>query len=168
MNKAGSPASLVSPWQSYPFLLEGCRFPRRSYDKQRKVPAIAFTVHFTRRLIMASVSTYLSFPRTCEEAFEFYKSVFRSDFQGSITRMGDTPSDPNNPVPEADRHLICNVSLPITGGHILMGADACEWMGPFIEGNNISLTLHPESKEETDRLFAALSEGGKVDMPMQD
>ena len=118
---------------------------------------------------MASVSTYLSFPRTCEEAFNFYKSAFRSDFQGDITRMGDTPADPNNPVPEADRNLICNIALPITGGHILMGADACEWMGyPFIEGNNISLTLHPESREETDRLFAALSEGGKVDMPMQD
>lgn len=74
---------------------------------------------------MASVSTYLNFPGTTEQAFMYYKKVF--------------------------------------------GTDACESMGfHLVQGNNVFITLHPESREETDRLFAALSKGGQVDMPLQD
>lgn len=120
---------------------------------------------------MASVSTYLNFPGTCDQAFQFYKKVFRSEFLGDITRMCDVPSDPNYPpIPKEALNLICNITLPIVGGHHLMGADACDWMGlpALVQGNNVHITLHPDSREETDRLFAELSEGGKVEMPLQD
>jgi len=118
---------------------------------------------------MASVSTYLNFNGTTEEAFNFYKSVFGTEFV-SISRMGDVPPQEGQPeLSDADKQLIVNVMLPILGGHILMGTDAVESMGFTVnQGNNVYISLLPDSREEADRLFAALSEGGKVEMPMQD
>ena len=118
---------------------------------------------------MASVSTYLNFNGTTEEAFNFYKSVFGTEFVG-ISRMGDVPPQEGQPeMSDADKQLIMNVSLPILGGHMLMGTDAVESMGFTVnQGNNVYISLGPDSREEADRLFAALSEGGKVEMPMQD
>jgi len=118
---------------------------------------------------MASVSTYLNFNGTTEEAFNFYKSVFGTEFV-SISRMGDVPPQEGQPeLSDADKQLIMNVTLPILGGHVLMGTDAVESMGFTVnQGNNVYISLLPDSREEADRLFAALSEGGKVEMPMQD
>jgi len=118
---------------------------------------------------MASVSTYLNFNGTTEEAFNFYKSVFGTEFVG-ISRMGDVPPQEGQPeMSDADKQLIMNVMLPILGGHMLMGTDAVESMGFTVnQGNNVYISLGPDSREEADRLFAALSEGGKVEMPMQD
>lgn len=119
---------------------------------------------------MASVSTYLNFPGNTEEAFEFYKSVFGTDFVGGIFRMGDAPAgDGQAPMPEHLKDKVMNVQLPITGGHLLMGTDAMEeWGQNLVTGNNVSLTIHPDSREEADRLFAALKAGGNVTMPLAD
>ena len=119
---------------------------------------------------MASVSTYLNFVNQTEEAFNFYKSVFGTEFIGSIARFGDIPpSDDMPPIAEADKNLIMNVALPILGGHVLMGTDAPESMGfKLTMGNNVYITLHPDTREETDRLFQALSDGGKVEQELQD
>lgn len=46
---------------------------------------------------MARVSTYMNFMGTTEEAFEFYRKVFGTDFSGPIQRMGDVPTDPDSP-----------------------------------------------------------------------
>ena len=79
---------------------------------------------------MARVSTYLNFPRSTEEAFLFYKSVFKSEFTKPIMRFGDIPSHPDQPpLAEADKNLVIHVELPILGGHVLMGTDAPESMG---------------------------------------
>ncbi len=117
---------------------------------------------------MAEVSTYFNFDGNTEEAFEFYKSVFGGEYVGTgLTRFGDVPGD--GPVPDEIRNLVINVGLRILGGHLLMGTDAVEGMGQsFIRGSDVSICLHPESREEADSLFAALSEGGVVEMPMAD
>lgn len=119
---------------------------------------------------MAKVSTYLNFSRNTEAAFEFYKSVFKTDYAGPIMRMKDGPPCPGQPpLPEADKNLIMHIALPILGGHVLMGTDASEAMGfKIVQGNNFSINLEPDTRAEADRLFAALSKGGKADMPMQD
>lgn len=119
---------------------------------------------------MASVSTYLNFTNQTEAAFNFYKSVFGTEFIGSIARFGDIPpSEDMPPIPESDKNLVMNVALPILGGHLLMGTDAPESMGfRLTQGNNVYITLHPDSRQETDRLFKALSEGGKVEQELQD
>jgi len=119
---------------------------------------------------MAHVSTYLNFPRSTEQAFQFYKSVFRSDFTGPILRFKDIPPDPNSPpLEEADKNLVMHVELPILGGHVLMGTDAPESMGfSLTQGNNIYINLEPDTRPETNRLFKELSEGGKIEMPLQE
>ncbi len=119
---------------------------------------------------MATVSTYLNFDRRTEEAFNFYKSVFGTEFVGGIARFGDVPVDEGQPaMSDDDKRLIANVQLPILGGHLLMGTDAPESMGMQLnQGNNVYICLDPDTRAEADSLFAALSEGGTVQMPMED
>ncbi len=119
---------------------------------------------------MAKVSTYLNFPGNTEEAFNFYKSIFGGDFVGGIQRFKDIPPSENNkPVPEEAKNLVMHVGLQILDGHFLMGTDAPESMGFKVNfGNNVYISLHPDTREETRRLFSALAEGGKVEMELQD
>lgn len=119
---------------------------------------------------MSRISTYLNFPRSTEAAFLFYKSVFGEDFIPPVSRFQDIPTDPDQPpVAEADKTLILHIELPILGGHVLMGTDAPESMGFKVsQGNNMFINLEPDTRAETDRLFNALSECGKVTMPLQD
>lgn len=121
---------------------------------------------------MASVSTYLNFERQTEEAFNFYKTVFNAEFDGQgIMRMGDVPVEPGQPeVNDEDKNLVMHVSLPILNGHLLMGSDAPKSMTgrDFRLGNNMYINLEPDTREEVDRLFAALSQGGQVEMEPQD
>jgi PhnB protein len=119
---------------------------------------------------MARVSTYLNFARSTEEAFVFYKSVFGTEFTGPINRFKDAPPQPGGPpMSEADKSLVMHVELPILGGHVLMGTDAPESMGFTLDqGNNVYINLEPDTRSETDRLFRALAEGGKVEMQLAD
>jgi PhnB protein len=84
--------------------------------------------------------------------------------------MKDAPADPQGPqLTTAERNMVMHVALPILGGHMLMGTDMIASMGHMlVPGNNVSLNLEPDTRAETQRLFAALSEGGKVDMPLMD
>jgi PhnB protein len=117
---------------------------------------------------MARVSTYLNFPGTTEEAFNFYKTVFGTEFIGEISRFGDIPlQEGQSPTPEAHKNLIINIQLPIVAGHIIMGADATDARNEkLVAGNNVHLTLEPDTRAETDKLFNALAESGKVTMPL--
>ena len=117
---------------------------------------------------MPTVSTYLNFARSTEEAFNFYRSVFGTEFQGQVMRFGDMPPTPGQPpVNEDDRNLIMHMSLPILGGHMIMGTDAPESMGfKLLQGNNVYINLSPDTRAETDRLFKALADGGRVEMAL--
>lgn len=119
----------------------------------------------------ARVTTYLNFPGNTEEAFNFYKTIFKTEFSGKgIQRFEDFPSEAGQPpIGDNIKNLILHIELPILGGHILMATDAPKEMGfSLIQGNNMHISLEPDSKEETQRLFDALSENGKVTMPLQD
>jgi PhnB protein len=119
---------------------------------------------------MARVSTYLNFPRSTEAAFQFYRSVFHTEFAAPIARFKDIPPQPGQPpLPDADRDLVMHVELTILGGHVLMGTDAPESMGfTLVQGNNVYINLEPDTRPETDRLFAALADGGSIEMPLQE
>ena len=119
---------------------------------------------------MARTSTYLNFERSTEEAFNFYKSVFGTEFVGGIARFGDIPAQEGQPaMSDADRQLVMNVQLPILGDHLLMGTDAPESMGfKLNQGNNVYICLDPDTRSEADTLFAALSAGGNVEQPLQE
>ena len=119
---------------------------------------------------MASTSTYLNFARNTEEAFNFYRSVFGTEFNGHIARFGDIPPQEGMPpMPDTDKKLVMHIELPIVGGHKLMGTDAPESMGFKVNfGNNVHINLQPDTREETKRLFEKLSVGGTVTMELQD
>ena len=119
---------------------------------------------------MARVSTYLNFPRTTEAAFDFYRAVFQTEYLGPIARFRDMPTAPDQPpLADDDEDLMLHVELPILGGHVLMGTDASESMGFTLTlGNNVYINLEPDSRPETERLFAALAADGVVEMPLQE
>jgi len=99
-----------------------------------------------------------------EEAFNFYKSVFGGEFI-VLQRLKETPQ--GGQLSAEDGNKIMHVALPI-GNNTLMGTDMIESMGHMLnQGNNISLSLSTASENETEKLFNALSSGGKVDMPLE-
>ncbi len=117
---------------------------------------------------MKSVNPYLNFNGNTEEAFEFYKSVFGGEFLFKI-RMKDMPGMPGlDKMSDEDREKIMHIALPITNGSIIMGSDVLDFMGRSLNiGNNVYINLEADSGEEADRLFNALSDGGKVEMALQ-
>ena len=119
---------------------------------------------------MARVSTYVNFLGNTEEAFEFYRSVFGTEYIGTIARMGDVPSNPDvPPLSHAEQRMVMHVELPILGGHVLMGTDMIESMGHQLRiGNNTTIMLEPDTRAEADRLYLALSAGGSEATGMMD
>jgi PhnB protein len=119
---------------------------------------------------MARTSTYLNFMGDTEAAFNFYKSVFGTEFASPISYMSGAPTAPDQPPLSAEEAgRVLNVQLPITGGHMLMGTDMLESMGHVLhEGNNVNIMVEPDTRAETERLFNALAEGGSASMPLQE
>jgi PhnB protein len=116
---------------------------------------------------MSRVSTYLNFMGNTEEAFRFYKDIFGTEFDttfspSGIMYMRDVPTDPSQPpLPEDEKDAVMHVALPILNGHMIMGTDMLKSMGhELIIGNNTTINLEPDTREETERLYASLSEGG--------
>ena len=115
---------------------------------------------------MATTNTYLNFNGNCEEAFTFYKSVFGGEFT-YIGRFGDMPKSEDYNVSESDHNKIMHVSLPI-GTSILMGSDTGgDWAPTYVQGNNFSVSVTANSKEEADTIFNKLSVEGKITMPLE-
>ena len=119
---------------------------------------------------MARVAIYLNFPGNAEEAFNFYRSVFNTQFSAHIYRMGDIPMQEGMPeLSASDKNKVMHVALPILGGTEIMGTDVLESMGQHCKiGNNITINLEPDSREETERLFKLLSDGASDIAPLTD
>jgi len=117
---------------------------------------------------MAQINPYLTFGGNCEEAFNFYKSVFGGEFP-YIGRFNEMPPMEGRPELSAEEgEKIMHVSLPISKETILMGSDSSEAFGQTaVLGNNFSISINTDSEEEADQLFNGLSAGGKVTMPME-
>jgi PhnB protein len=117
---------------------------------------------------MATVNVYLTFNGNCEEAFNFYKSVFGGEFP-YLGRFGEMPPSEENKVSPEHANRIMHVSLPISKETIIMGSDTGgEWAANFKQGNNFSISITAERRDEADRLFSGLSVGGTVTMPMNE
>ena len=115
---------------------------------------------------MATLNPYLNFAGNTEEAFDFYKSVFGVEIK-FLQRFKDTPEAAR--VAPGEREKVMHVALPVGKGNTLMATDALESMGHKLTvGNNISLSLETETKEEAEKLFRGLSAGGKVNVPLAD
>jgi len=125
---------------------------------------------------MKVVNPYLNFNGNTEEVFNFYKSVFGGEF-AMLMRFSDMPAgeaedkegcvDVSEGIPEAEKNGIMHIALPI-GSSVIMGTDVPSIMPQVTHGTSMSLSLSAESREEADRVFNALAEGGSVQQPMQD
>ena len=109
------------------------------------------------------LNVYLHFNGNCREVFEFYRSVFGGDF-ASFATFRDMPGQ----VDMEEEDGVMHVSYDI-GGTALMGSDVPSAFSPPVEqGNNFSISYQTESREQTERLFNEISEGGTVTMPLGD
>ena len=127
---------------------------------------IFYSLELLKKLkMMTKLNPYLNFNGSCEEAFNFYKSVFGGEFKGGIMKMKDIEG---LEIAEKDRERVMHVALPI-GDELLMGSDVTSEMeGAYIAGSSTYISVFPESREEADRIFNALSAGGEIEMPMED
>ena len=115
---------------------------------------------------MTKVNPYLNFLGNCEEAFNFYKSVFGGEFP-YVGRFKDMPAEDGTPVPPEEADRIMHISLPISKETTLMGSDtAGEWASNYSPGNNFTISISTDSQEKADQLFGGLSAGGRVTMPL--
>ncbi len=107
------------------------------------------------------VNPYLNFDGKTEEAFNFYKGIFGGEFS-TLQRFKDVPGETIDPK-EAER--VMHVSLEISDGITLMGSDISPARGHKLTiGNNVYISLHPDSKDEGQRIYDRLSEGGEIEM----
>ena len=115
---------------------------------------------------MTKVNPYLSFKGTCEEAFNFYKSVFGNEFL-YLGRFREMPENPDYPIQESDKDKIMHISLPINNETVLYGCDTTQVNDKStVPDNNISLSIETDSMDEATRIFNGLSDGGIVTMPL--
>ncbi|MFI2742231.1 VOC family protein [Zhouia sp. PK063] len=113
------------------------------------------------------VNPYLNFDGNAEEAFLFYKTVFGGEFLGPIHKMKDVPGVEN--LSEEEKNKVMHICLKITDDVALMASDILPSAGHVLtKGNNNYISLHPDSKEEATKLFKGLSDGGVLEMDIQD
>ena len=117
---------------------------------------------------MTTLHIYLTFNGNCEEAFEFYKSVFGVDYE-SFSRFNEMPPQEGMPpISDEEANLVMHASLKINEHSVLMGSDTGgQWASNFKEGNNFSISVNVDTKEEADKLFEKLSVDGQITMPME-
>lgn len=109
---------------------------------------------------MKALNNYLNFDGNAREAMEFYKACLGAELQ--IMAFGDTPMQ----VPAGAEKRVMHARLT-KGPLTLMASDTMPGM-PFQQGTNFALAIECETPQEVDQLFAALSAGGKVTMPVQE
>lgn len=115
---------------------------------------------------MTTINPYINFNGNAEEAFNFYKSVFGGEF-ASVVRFKDL-AGPEFPIPENEANKIMRIVLPI-GGNTLIANDVPESLGPVSENENRSkISVSTESRAEADKIFAGLTVGGAIEMPMDE
>ena len=116
---------------------------------------------------MTKLHSYLNFAGNAQEAFDFYRSVFGGEFS-SVVRFKDFPME-GVTIPTEDEAKIMHIALPIGQDNVLMASDVLESFGQrLVPGNNVYVSVHPDSREEADRVFSALSEGAEIEMPIAD
>ena len=116
---------------------------------------------------MTKLNCYLNFAGNAAEAFDFYKSVFGGEFS-SVVRFKDMPMEGVS-IPPEDGDKMMHISLPIGDGDVLMASDTLESLGQqLVQGNNVYVSVHPDSRAEADRIFNALAAGADVEMPIAD
>jgi PhnB protein len=104
---------------------------------------------------------YLTFDGSCREAMEFYARTLHAEIESMFTFAG-TPAE-EHVKPEV-RSQIMHASLTMNGRTILMASDAGGM--PVEKAGGMSVSIVMDDTADAERIFAALSDGGKVTMPI--
>src|SRR5438874_5427281 len=109
------------------------------------------------------VQPYLFFDGRCEEAVEFYRRAIGAEVTMRM-RFKDSP-EPHEPsmVPPGAEEKVMHVSLRIGETTVLASDGQCVGR-PSFQGFALSLTVPDDA--EAERVFAALADGGQVQMPL--
>jgi len=111
------------------------------------------------------LNPYLNFDGNAKEAFQFYQSVFGGEL--FMQKMTDAPDTEN--LPDNEKEMMMHISLPIGDGQSLMASDCLKSQGQtLVQGNTNYISLAPDSRDEATRIFNGLSEGGTIEMPLED
>ena len=114
---------------------------------------------------MTQLNPYVSFDGNAEEAMNFYASDFGSEL-APVMRWSDNPQCAD--MPETEKNKVMHAALPV-GDSMIMASDSIGMPGQeYKAGNNFTIAIGPDSRDEADRFFARLSDGGNADMPMTD
>lgn len=112
------------------------------------------------------VHPYLNFDGEAEEAFNFYSKVFGVEIK-DMMKMKDSPGGDKLSLEEQER--VMHIGLPIGNGIFLMASDILPSAGHKLQpGSQTYVLLDVENKEEADRFFQGLSQGGNIEMDIQD
>ncbi len=111
---------------------------------------------------MKAINVYLTFDGNCRAAMEFYKKCFGGELY--MMRFSEAPPDFEYPKKFKDKILHATLT---SGSAILMASDAMPGV-QLVQGNNFSVSVNCESRQEIERLFAAVGKNGKITMPLQD
>jgi PhnB protein len=106
------------------------------------------------------VQPYLFFEGRCEEAVEFYRRALGAEVE-MLMRFKDSPEPTMAPPGAGDK--VMHMSLRIGETTVLASDGRCQGQ-PGFQGFSLSLTVPNEA--EAERLFAALADGGQVQMPL--
>jgi PhnB protein len=114
------------------------------------------------------IHPYLNFDGKTEDALRFYEKVLGGRLT-EIHRFGSMPQGGGVELTSEQKNLVMHVGLELPDGQMIMASDMVEGMGPRrVEGNNFSISVHPASRQDADRIFSALAEGGAITMPIAD
>ena len=117
---------------------------------------------------MSVVNIYLNFNGNCEEAFNYYRSVLGGEFS-YVGRFKDMPPHEGQMVSEEEGNRIMHIGLPVSKQTMIMGSDTGgPWAASFKQGNNFSICISPDTRDEADRIYAGLSKDGQQTMPLSD
>lgn len=114
------------------------------------------------------IHPYLNFADKAEEAFRFYEKALGGKLT-EIHHFGSMPAQEGFELTAEQKALVMHVALELPDGQMVMASDTIAGMGPGrVEGNNISISVHPDSRADADRIFNALAQGGAITMPIAD
>jgi len=112
-----------------------------------------------------AINVYLNFNGNCREAVEFYAHVFETE-KTEIMTFSDAPANPEYALPEEAKDLVMHTRLNISGSNVMFSDVFPGW--PFVQGNNISLTVVSNDVDEITSVFSKLKEGGTIGMDLQE
>ena len=115
----------------------------------------------------ATVQPYLFFNGRCDEALEFYRKTLGAEVE-MLMRFKDSPEPPQEGQEgcgggKIDPDKVMHSSFRIGNTTVMASDGRCTGATNF---QGFSLSIAPKTEAEADRIFAALSEGGKVEMPL--